>query len=454
MGKKKADVMEEMGKKFVEGAVAKGIDSKIAKDVFDLMAKFAEYGFNKAHATVYAHVSYQAAYLKAHYPLEYMTANLTSWIGNQDSFLVMKNEAERMGIKILPPDVNSSDIECSIENGNIRLGMGVIKNVGKGGESIIEARSKKVKISSIFDLAKSVDLRVVNKKCLESLICAGALDCLQGTRAQLFEAIDKAIEYGGSFQKERSSGQVNLFESFFTDSGDSETAIPEPSLPNTPPWPYNQLLQREKETLGFYISGHPLDRYKDEIKGFSTTSLKAEVLAQLKDSASVTTGGLITSLKTHTQRDGRIMAFLELEEFDGSIELIVFSDAYEKFGHLLAVDSMVLIHGQISKRDGEEKPKLKVENCISLAESREKLAHSVHILLKTQTLEKEFIQDIYNQCKDMKGECSLIIHLITEDCTEYKIRARNLKVSAAPEIIKELRAKIGKDNVWIGKNAA
>jgi DNA polymerase-3 subunit alpha len=148
------------------------------------------------------------------------------------------------------------------------------------------------------------------------------------------------------------------------------------------------------------------------------------------------------------------MAFLELEEFDGSIELIVFSDAYEKFGHLLAVDSMVLIHGQISKRDGEEKPKLKVENCISLAESREKLAHSVHILLKTQTLEKEFIQDIYNQCKDMKGECSLIIHLITEDCTEYKIRARNLKVSAAPEIIKELRAKIGKDNVWIGKNAA
>ncbi len=453
MGKKKADVMEEMGKKFVEGAVAKGIDSKVAKDVFDLMAKFAEYGFNKAHATVYAHVSYQAAYLKAHYPLEYMTANLTSWIGNQESFLVMKNEAERMGIKILPPDVNSSDIECSIDNGNIRLGMGVIKNVGKGGESIIEARSKKSKFSSIFDLAKSVDLRVVNKKCLESLICAGALDCLQGTRAQLFESIDKAIEYGGSLQKERLSGQVNLFENLFADS-ESIAAIPEPSLADTPPWPYNQLLQREKEILGFYISGHPLDRYKDEIRGFSTISLKTESLTEVKDSASVTVGGLITSLKTHTQRDGRIMAFLELEGFEGSIELLVFSDAYEKFSHLLAVDNMILVHGQINKRDGDEKPKLRVENCISLSESREKLARSVHILLNTPALEKEFIQDIYKQCKNMKGECSLIIHLITEDKSEYRIRARNLKVSAAPDIIKELREKIGKENVWIGKNAA
>lgn len=455
MGKKKADVMEEMGKKFVDGAVTKGIDSKIAKDVFDLMAKFAEYGFNKAHATVYAHVSYQAAYLKAHYPLEYMTANLTSWIGNQDSFLVMKNEAERMGIKILPPDVNSSDIECSIDNGNIRLGMGAIKNVGKGGESIIEARSKKGKFSSIFDLAKFVDLRVVNKKCLESLICAGALDCFQGTRAQLFETIDKAIEYGGSLQKERLSGQVNLFESLFTGSdNNADTAIPEPSLPDTQPWPYNQLLQREKEILGFYISGHPLDRYKDEIRGFSTISLKKESLTEVKDSTSVTVGGLITSLKTHTQRDGRSMAFLELEEFDGSIELLVFSDAYEKFSHLLAVDNMVLIHGQISKRDGEEKPKLRVENCISLAESREKLARSVHILLNTQALEKEFIQDVYKQCKNMKGECSLVIHLITGDQNECRVRAKNLKVSAAPEIIKELRAKIGKENVWIGKNAA
>lgn len=456
MGKKKADVMEEMGKKFVEGAVSKGIDSKIAKDVFDLMAKFAEYGFNKAHATVYAHVSYQAAYLKAHFPLEYMTANLTSWIGNQEGFLVMKNEAERMGIKILPPDVNSSDIECSIDNGHIRLGMGAIKNVGKGGESIIEARGTKEKFTSIFDLAKAVDLRVVNKKCLESLICAGALDCFPGTRGQLFEAIDKALEYGGSFQKERLSGQVNLFEDIFSVGAEQpvEMSIPEPSLPDTPPWPYNQLLQKEKDILGFYVSGHPLDRFQDEIRGFSSLSLKPEALAAVKDGAAVTVGGLITSLKTHTQRDGRAMAFLELEEFDGSIELLVFGDAYEKFRHLLAVDNMVLVHGLISKREGEEKPKLRVENCISLSEAREKLTRSVHIRFNTQGLEKEFIQEIYRKCKDMKGECSLVIHLLTADQCEFKLRAKNIKLSATPEIISELRSKIGKDNVWIGKNAA
>ncbi len=225
----------------------------------------------------------------------------------------MKNEAERMGIKILPPDINSSESECSIDNGNIRLGMEAIKNVGKGAVSIIEARSKKDKFTSIFDLCKSVDLRIVNKKCMESLICAGAFDSVPGTRGQLFETIDKALEYGGGFQKDRLSGQVNLFESIFSsEKKESEQSIPEPQLADVQPWPYNLVLQREKEILGFYVSGHPLDRYYDEVKGFSSFSLKQEVLAEVKDNASVTIGGLITSLKTHTQRDGRPMAFLEL----------------------------------------------------------------------------------------------------------------------------------------------
>lgn len=453
MGKKKIDVMEEMGKKFIEGAVNKGIDKKIARDVFDLMAKFAEYGFNKAHATVYAHVSYQAAYLKAHYPLEYMTANLTSWIGNQDGFLTMKNEAERMGITILPPDINRSEIECSIDEENIRLGMGAVKNVGKGADAILDARSSKKTFNSIFDLSKSVDLRHMNKKCLESLVCAGALDSLKGTRAQLFESIDKAIEYGNSFQKERNSGQVNLFENLLNGSSEDNQTIPEPSLPDISPWPYNQLLQREKEILNFYVSGHPLDRFHDEIKGFASVSLKQENLEAVKDGMAATVGGLIASLKTHTQRDGRAMAFLELEDFDGSIELLVFGDAYEKFHHLMAVDAMVLVHGQISKRDGENKPKLRVDNCIPLSESREKLTKSVHIRLKTKGLEKEFIQDIHKQCSSSKGECNLIVHVLTGENNEYKIRAKNLKIKPDIPILKEMRTKVGKENVWIAKTS-
>jgi len=456
MGKKKADVMEQMGLKFVEGAKVQGIDGKVAKDVFDLMAKFAEYGFNKAHATVYAHVSYQAAYLKAHYPLEYMTANLTSWIGNQDGFLTMKNEAERMGIRIMPPDVNTSDIECSIDEGNIRLGMGAIKNVGKAGESIIETRAKKGTFTSIYSLTKDADIRLVNKKALESLIYAGALDSLHGTRAQLFAAIDGALEYGSSFQKDRLSGQVNLFDDLFGTSDDNDTPAlsAEPPLPDEQPWPYTTLLQREKEVLNFYVSGHPLDRFTDEIRGFSTISLKPESLAEVKDGEAVTVGGMITSFRTHTQRDGRPMAFLELEEFEGSIELLVFGDAYEKFHHLLAADAMVLVHGIISKRDSEDKAKLKLDNCISLSDARGLLAKSVHIRIKTQGLENEHLQDIQKLAKDHPGECTLILHLFTAEQNEYRIKSRKCKVSPEHEMLKLLRDKAGKENVWMSKSAA
>jgi DNA polymerase III subunit alpha len=453
MGKKKADVMEEMRKKFVDGAKKLGIEGRVASDVFDLMAKFAAYGFNKAHAATYAHVAYQCGYLKAHYPLEYLTANLTSYIGNQDEFLKVKNEAERMGIALLPPDINASEESCSIEKGAIRLGLSVVKNVGQGAEAILSERLARGPFVSLFDLSKRVDLRKVNKKCLESLIFAGALDCLQGTRAQLHESIDKALDYGAGFQKDRISGQVNLFDDVFGGGPQkAEIAAPEPQLQNVPPWPYNLVLQREKELLSFYVSGHPLDRFQDEIRGFSTISLREESLQSVKDGAAVTVGGLIISVKQHMQRDGKPMAFLQLEEFDGAVELLVFGDIYEKFRHLLTEDAMVLVHGIISKREGEEKPKLRVDNCISLSESREKLTRSVHVRLNTQGLEQEFLQEIKRQCANGgKGECAFVIHLVTGEGNEYRVRSRNCKVSSSPEFVKELRNHVGKENVWIGK---
>ncbi|MBN1129734.1 MAG: DNA polymerase III subunit alpha [Chitinispirillaceae bacterium] len=456
MGKKKLDIMEEMRKKFLDGALSRGIEKKTANEVFDLMAKFAEYGFNKAHATMYAHVAYQCGYLKAYYPLEYLTANLTSYIGNQDEFLKIKVEAERMGIMLLPPDVNASDAQCSIEDGHARLGLEVIKNVGQGAEAILSERKARGAFVSFFDFCKRVDLRKINKKCIESLICAGALDCLQGTRAQLFESIDKALDYGSAFQKDRISGQVNLFDDLFTGQAHGDTAVvaPEPPLADVAPWPYNQMLQKEKEFLGFYVSGHPLDRFQDEIRGFATISLKPESIAVVKDGASVTVGGLITSVKPHVQRDGKPMAFLEIEDFDGTLELLAFGDAYEKFRNLLVEDSMVLVHGSITKREGEEKPKLRLDNCIALSDSRGKLARSVHLRLTTKGLEKEFLERVRRQCRNDKGECSLILHLTTGEGNEYRVRSRNVKVSGDPEAIKSIRGILGKENVWLGKTAA
>ena len=452
MGKKDAAKMENMRVKFMEGAHKRKVDERVAQEVFDRMAKFAEYGFNKAHATAYAHVAYQSAYLKARHPLEFMTANLSSALDDQDDLLIIKNEAERMGIRILPPDVNASDYECGIDDGRIRLGLGAIKNVGKAAESLLQARGAKGRFESLFDLCASVDLRLVNKKCLESLVYAGALDGLRGTRAQLFASIDKAIDYGNGFQKDRLSGQTSLFDA--GDDAGAARALGQPHLADVLPWPYNELLSKEKEVLNFYVSGHPLMRFQDEIRGFADTPLRGEALERFKEGASLTVGGLITGVKMHMQRDGRPMAFLTIEDFEGSMELLVFGDAYEKYRHLLAADAMVLVHGHVSVREGDKKPKLRVDNVMALSESREKLTKSIHVRIRTRGLEEFFVRDLYETCAKTKGPCALIIHLITEENNEYRIKAKNITMDPAREALDPLRDKVGKENVWIGKSAA
>lgn len=452
MSKKQGDKMDELGKKFVAGAQKLGIETKVANDVYDLMAKFAEYGFNKAHATVYAHVAYQSGYLKSHYPIEYMTAAMTVYVEDQDYFLAIKNESQRMGVAIMPPDVNKSEKNCTIEDGKIRLGLIAIKNVSKAADVILSARREKGAFSSIFDMCSRVDLSSVNKKAMESLACAGAFDSLKGTRAQLFAAIDRAMEYGAMFQKDRMLGQTNLFGD--NGGGGGAVSIPEPQLPMVLPWPYNELLQKEKEVINFYASGHPLDAYQDEIFGFTTLRLSPGSFENIKDGDKKTVGGLVTSLKTHTQRDGKIMAFIEIEDFDGSIELLVFGDAYEKFRHLLAPDAKVLVHGQILMKEDQDKPKLRVDNVMDLAEAREKLTRAVHIRVQTQGLEEAFVREIFSQCSLSKGECGLVIHLKTHKDNEYRVRSRLVKMSADSVIIDNLRSRLGKENVWLSKTAA
>ncbi|MDR2728271.1 MAG: DNA polymerase III subunit alpha, partial [Chitinispirillales bacterium] len=389
MGKKNADVMREMGEKFVEGAVSQNINKKTASEVYELMSKFAEYGFNKAHAAVYAHLSYQSAYLKAHFPLEYMTAYLGAYLGDMDEFLKMRNEAERMGIKMLPPDVNKSDSEFSIDNGSIRIGMAAVKNVGKAAALIIEAREERGKFSSIFDLCKSVDTRIVNKKALESLVYAGALDGFGPSRSRHEAAVAAAIDYANSFQKERASGQVNLFDVFNEDDKSSAAAAPEPVVPEVSPWPLNVMLQKEKEMFGFYASGHPLEQFTDEINGFSTVNIGSETFKEMKNGAEVTIGGMITSIKKITTKNGKEMGFFTLETFEGTVELIAFSEIYEKFKELLTAEAMILIHGKLNRDD--RGVKINLDNCIALNEAREKLSRSVHLRISTNRLDENFI---------------------------------------------------------------
>jgi DNA polymerase-3 subunit alpha len=451
MGKKQVDAMEEMGGKFIEGAESWGVDKKTAKEVYDLMAKFAGYGFNKAHAAVYAHLSYQTAYVKVHYPLEYMTAYLAAYLGDMDEFLKMRNEAERVGIRMLPPDVNRSDYEFSIEDGNIRIGLAAVKNVGKAAESILSAREEKGKFASIFDVCKSTDNRIVNKKALESLICAGAFDGLGGSRAQHIEAVAMAIEYGNSSQKERASGQVNLFDAM--QDASSAVSAPEPKLPNIAPWPLNINLQKEKDILGFYASGHPLDQYYDEIKAFSDVEITPESLSTLKDGAPIMIGGVVATVKPKTDKHGKPMAFVTLESFESSMEMIVFAGAYGGCKELLVPDNMILAYGSIMNRD-EAKPKLRVESCIHLSLTRAMYAKSVHIKISIGTADKPAIEDIYKCCGEYPGDCYLIIHITTPDNNRHKIRAGNISMAPSADAINKLRGILGRDNVWIGKGIA
>jgi DNA polymerase III subunit alpha len=450
MGKKQAAVMEEMGGKFIEGAVSQGIDKKIAKEVYDLIVKFAGYGFNKAHAAVYAHLSYQTAYIKAHYPLEYMTAYLGAYLGNMDEFLKIRNEAERMGIRLLPPDVNRSDYDFGIDNGNILIGLAAVKNVGKAAESILKAREDGGPFKSIFDICKRTDNRIVNKKALESLIYAGALDCFGGSRAQHISAVAKALEYGASSQKERASGQVNLFDSLLGTPDATAQAATEPQLPAGAEWPLNIKLQNEKEVLGFYTSGHPIDQYRDDLSAFATADIASEEFKNIKDGEQVTIGGLITTVKPYTQKNGKKMAFLTLEALDATIEVIAFAEAFDKCKDAIIPENMVLVSGCVMNRN-EPKPKLRLESCMPLSLARSTFAKSVLIDISTSGIDNKIIDDIHRCCKDFPGDCYLVMNVTTTDNNAYKIRAGNISMSPTNEAISRLRALVGNENVRIAK---
>ena len=455
MGKKQADVMKEMGEKFVAGAISLGIEKKTATEVYDLMAKFAEYGFNKAHAAVYAHLSYQSAYLKAHFPLEYMTAYLGAYLGDMDEFLKMRNEAERMGIKMLPPDVNKSDSEFSIDNGSIRIGMAAVKNVGKAATLIIEAREEKgAPFTSIFDLCKSVDTRIVNKKALESLVYAGALDGFGPTRSRHEAAVGAALEYANSFQKERDSGQVNLFDDVLSGGGENSAAVtaPEPVVPEVSPWPLNIMLQKEKEMFGFYASGHPLEQFEDEINGFSSVNIGSEQFKEMKSGADVTIGGMVTAIKKITTKNGKEMGFLNLETFESAVELIAFADIYEKFKELMTAEAMILVRGKLNRDD--RGVKINIENCIALSEAREKLSRSVHLRLSTDSLDENLIDRIYNCTNAYSGKCSLIIHLTAKSQNKYRVKAEDISIAPTAQALSALREFLGEENVWIAKTAS
>ncbi len=363
MGKKIPEVMEKERKNFLSGCVKNGIKESTASKIFDLIEYFSGYGFNKSHSTAYALISYRTAYLKANYPVEFMTALLTSERDNTDKIVEYVNESLRMGLKVQPPDINESEALFKVEDAStIRFGLLAIKNVGRGAAESIVAQREKLKFKSLEDLCQRIDLRLANRKVLESLIKCGALDYFGSGRAKMFASLDTILEGAQKIQKEKSSGQLSFFDQTLKNNGFGKTTN---NLIDCQEWPEPQLLAFEKDMLGFYVSGHPLARYASQLKRF--VSCSTANLHEHKDQDSIKIVGLIVKIKhTVTRAKQEKMAILKLEDLSGSVEILVFPRAFAKISSHIQANTIVHIRGVLDLK--EETPKIIAEDLFPFEE--------------------------------------------------------------------------------------
>jgi DNA polymerase-3 subunit alpha len=345
MGKKKVELMEKYREKFLTGSVSHGINHELAGSIWETMAKFAEYGFNKSHSAAYGLVSYWTAYLKANYPVEFMAATLSSVGDKTDKIKIMINECRRMGITVLPPDVNESMVRFTVVGDRIRFGLGAVKNIGeKAVEGIISARKEEGLFSSFYDFCRKMDLRTCNRKVLESLIKCGALDSFGWHRAKLLANLDSAVEFASNAQKERSSGQFSLF------SGMEDKAFLEPEGSEAEEMPKEKLLSLEREMLGLYISDHPLSQYQELAARKGAVPIEKLVSFHGKP---VLVAGIISSVKRITTKNNLPMAFLTIEDLTGQVEGVVFSKVHDKCAPLIQEDALVFVKGNVTVKEEE-----------------------------------------------------------------------------------------------------
>ena len=442
IGKKIRSLMDQMADKFVKGAVKNGLSKGKAKQIFELIDKFAQYGFNKSHSVAYSYIAYQTGWLKTHYTAEFMSANLTSEMNNTNKVVVLINECRKLDIKVHAPDINNSGINFEpLNDKEISFGLNAVKNVGvKALEQFIEVRNKHGKFQSIFDFISKVDQRLVNKKVLESLILAGAFDSLNENRAQLFEAVDLAINYGNQVDKQTNKNQINLF-------GDQEELVKVPDLPIIEDWDNQEKLSKEKEVLGIYVSGNPLIKYADIIEELSNYDFSEKQI--LKENSIVKIGGAVTNFKLHFDKKNQQMAFFNLDCLGGQAEAIIFHDAFDKYKEIIKDNNIVFLVGHTSTQNDFADLKLIVDEVIPINHAKKVLKLTEVNIRLPKNSSKDLMNEIVELANGNKGDHSFVVHIPGENAQERKIISKKIKVSNNNQFLVLLRDLLGESNVWI-----
>lgn len=451
MGKKNAALMQKFKDEFVQGAVSIDVNEALATRIFDLMAEFAGYGFNKSHSAAYGVLAYWTGYLKAHYTIEFVTAILNSEIGDTERMKHLTDEAKGFGIFTLPPSINQSDALFSVDEFKgkpcIRVGLSAIKQVGGGARAVVASRLRRdgKPFANLFDLTASVDLRAMNRKALECLVMAGALDEIEPNRGKLLANVDKAIKFGQIQNKAVTLGQGGFFNDDFSDE---QAGIYYPELDNAEPMPESEKLQHEKRLVGFYLSHHPLDRYRRDWEAFANLPLDKRDVTPSRLYKAI---GVIVSVKPYQDRKGKQMLFGVLEDFTGKADFTVFASVYEQYRHMLQPDEAVMLSAEAEARDGSLK--LLVREVVPLKKVRSALIKKVVLRIDTDDASQlDKLKEVRELFEQHKGETPVDFELratVGSKSETLKVFARNTPIEAGDEVLNRLEEILGPDNVKI-----
>jgi DNA polymerase-3 subunit alpha len=441
MGKKKKSVMERQRERFIKGAVERSIPKSKARTIFDLMTFFSGYGFNKSHSAAYAMVSMQTAYLKTHYPSAFMAAALTSDMSDTNRLMILLDECRNLGLVVHPPDINTGGVEFALSGGEITYGLAAIKNVGtQAMSSIVQIRDEGGPFRSLFEFCERIDLRVVNRRVIENLIQSGALDSLPGYRSQKMAALDRILAEAQKRQIARDKGQASL------DLIDMTSEDGEVPLEDIPEWEDGIRLHREKESLGFYFSGHPLDKYRGLLgKILNVDSLS---LPGKNERESVILACLISDQRVVIDRKGNPMAFVTVEDFFGSYEVIVFSGCYQRQRGKLLQDSIVVVRGKVSTKDRGES-KVIADDIYTIDEALRLLSRRVHLTLHAGLFGESELERLKEIVGRFPGERDIVFHWRENGSDRYVVRARSARIEPGLEFVEELKQIAGVEHVEI-----